>query len=296
MSRYDEYMPSTKYAKDFSAHVVKSLSLIHIFNCCPHNTHTAPMRTRIILIAVVSCLLNVIALLPLDCIVSAVSLSAHVTTAEPTATSQLPINSFLSGTAYAADNSQNSGIVATDSITDTENLLGDSVTKVSDMIAETKKRTGVTVKLLYLSTFGNTNNPSQWASDLLTSTLPARNTVLLAVATHDGRLVVAVSPNSDEWLKSKRTADMLSDAAYRPLVSTSGSHWDQSAIMMMQQIIRSKRTATTTSASLLSTLVMLVILLVLCVMVTILLLRKRYIQRQILTGKRKARRRHARHR
>ena len=44
---------------------------------------------------------------------------------------------------------KNLGIVATDSITDTENLLGDSVTKVSDMISITKKQTGVSVKLLY---------------------------------------------------------------------------------------------------------------------------------------------------
>lgn len=208
----------------------------------------------------------------------------------------LPLNRVNTINAYAESNEQNSGIVATDSITDTENLLGDSVSKVADMIETTKKRTGVNVRLLYLSTFGNTKNPSKWASDLLISTLPAKNTVLLAVATHDGRLVVAVSPNSDEWLKNKNTVDSLSDAAYKPLVSTTGTHWDQSAIMMMRQIMRAKRTSTTSSASLISTIIMLLILLALFSIVAIILFRKNRIQRQILAGVRKARRRHARHR
>lgn len=64
-----------------------------------------------------------------------------------------PLNRVNTINAYAESNEQNSGIVATDSITDTENLLGDSVSKVADMIETTKKRTGVNVRLLYLSTF-----------------------------------------------------------------------------------------------------------------------------------------------
>ena len=38
---------------------------------------------------------------------------------------------------------------------------------------------------------------------------PKPNTVLLAVASNDGNLVVAVSSNSDEWLKKKSTVDAL---------------------------------------------------------------------------------------
>lgn len=273
---YYEYMPSKKYAKDFQANVVKSSRLIHISKRCYKNIQLFTTGNRRISINILAYLASIFLVLSLC------------------GTILLATFALKSSTAYAEDTSQNPGIVATDSITDTENLLGDYVTKVSDAIASTKKSTGVTVKLLYLSTFGNSENPSKWASDLLISTLPTKNTVLLAVATHDGRLVVAVSPNSDEWLKNKNTVDALSDAAYKPLVSTNGTRWAQSAIMMMNQIVRSKRTSTTSSASLLSTIVMLVILLALCALVTFILLRRQHIQRQIKAGLRKARRRHAR--
>lgn len=188
---------------------------------------------------------------------------------------------------------KNLGIVATDSITDTENLLGDSVTKVSDMISITKKQTGVSVKLLYLSNFTGNKNPSKWASDLLTSTNPDRNTVLLAVATHDGKLVVAVSSNSDEWLKRKTTVDLLSDAAYRPLISSQGADWSQSAIMLMKQIARSKKTSVTSRTSVVSTIVMVVIIVALFVLVALILWRRNYILKQVSLGLRRAKRRHA---
>ncbi|WP_029600495.1 TPM domain-containing protein [Gardnerella vaginalis] len=188
---------------------------------------------------------------------------------------------------------KNLGIVATDSITDTENLLGDSVTKVSDMISTTKKQTGVSVKLLYLSNFTGNKNPSKWASDLLTSTNPDRNTVLLAVATHDGKLVVAVSSNSDEWLKRKTTVDLLSDAAYRPLISSQGADWSQSAIMLMKQIARSKKTSVTSRTSVVSTIVMVVIIVALFVLVALILWRRNYILKQVSLGLRRAKRRHA---
>lgn len=188
---------------------------------------------------------------------------------------------------------KNLGIVATDSITDTENLLGDSVTKVSDMISITKKQTGVSIKLLYLSNFTGNKNPSKWASDLLTSTNPDRNTVLLAVATHDGKLVVAVSSNSDEWLKRKTTVDLLSDAAYRPLISSQGADWSQSAIMLMKQIARSKKTSVTSRTSVVSTIVMVVIIVALFVLVALILWRRNYILKQVSLGLRRAKRRHA---
>lgn len=188
---------------------------------------------------------------------------------------------------------KNLGIVATDSITDTENLLGDSVTKVSDMISITKKQTGVSVKLLYLSNFTGNKNPSKWASDLLTSTNPDRNTVLLAVATHDGKLVVAVSSNSDEWLKRKTTVDLLSDAAYRPLISSQGADWSQSAIMLMKQIVRFKKTSVTSRTSVVSTIVMVVIIVALFVLVALILWRRNYILKQVSLGLRRAKRRHA---
>lgn len=284
MSRYYEYMPSKNYAKVLEENVVKRSGVIHILNDYKL-TKLNFVRLKQVLRAVVACLVSIFLIFqifPIFPIFPTFSL--------------LSFDFIKINKAYAEEQALNSGIVATNSITDTENLLGDSVNKVSDEIAATKKRTGVTVRLLYLSTFGDTKDPSKWASDLLISTLPAKNTVLLAVATRDGRLVVAVSPNSDEWLKSRNTVDALSDAAYKPLVTTTGTHWGQSAIMMMKQISRSKSTATTSSASLISTLIMLIIILCLGAIVTLILLHRNRVQKQIKAGARKARRRHARHR
>lgn len=277
-------MPSKNYAKVLEENVVKRSGVIHILNDYKL-TKLNFVRLKQVLRAVVACLVSIFLIFqifPIFPIFPTFSL--------------LSFDFIKINKAYAEEQALNSGIVATNSITDTENLLGDSVNKVSDEIAATKKRTGVTVRLLYLSTFGDTKDPSKWASDLLISTLPAKNTVLLAVATRDGRLVVAVSPNSDEWLKSRNTVDALSDAAYKPLVTTTGTHWGQSAIMMMKQISRSKSTATTSSASLISTLIMLIIILCLGAIVTLILLHRNRVQKQIKAGARKARRRHARHR
>lgn len=206
--------------------------------------------------------------------------------------------------AYAVDSSKDgnknpnhslNNIVATDSITDTENLLGDSISKVSDAIIQTKKQTGVSVRLLYISTFGNSQDPSKWASDVLISTNPAPNTLLLAVASHDGRLVVAVSPNSDEWLKRKTTVDTISDAASNALMNDSGPDWSGSALAMMKQIVLSKQTSTTTSASIISTVVMLVILFSIATIIVLAIKRKNKLANEIKSGKRKPRRRHAQH-
>lgn len=108
-------------------------------------------------------------------------------------------------------------------ITDPQNLLGDNLTKVIDAANRTKQETGVTVRLLYLESFNTTEKPEQWASQLLESLNPPANTVMLAVASHDGNLVVVVSPNSDEWLRSQSTVDQLSrPRANRCSISSTG--------------------------------------------------------------------------
>ena len=100
----------------------------------------------------------------------------------------------------------------TDNITDTENLLGASASRVSDAIAQTDQEAGVHVKLLYLDSFNaeKGQQPADWASKLLESTDPKPNTVMLAVASGDCNLVVVVSSNSDDWLRSTKTLDALS--------------------------------------------------------------------------------------
>lgn len=185
------------------------------------------------------------------------------------------------------------GITVTDSITDTENLLGEHIAKVSDAITETKKKTGVSVRLLYLSTFHGAADPSRWASDLLMSTKPPANTVLLALATHDGQLVVAVSPNSDEWLRRKATVDALSSRALSAIMNRDGNpDWSGSAIAMMKQIAVAKKTTTTTSASVIATLIMMSVVLLIALIVTIVLWYRRRVRCQIASGLRKPRRRH----
>lgn len=157
------------------------------------------------------------------------------------------------GTAFAdegTDGAPSSGsgstsqLSVTESITDTENLLGGKVSSVSDAIASTRRDTGVSVRLLYLSTFGDNADPSRWAERLLNATQPPANTVLLAVASGDGKLVVAVSRNSEEWLRSQETVDRLSDAALAPIVDGDEPDWSGSAISMMNRLVTIERTST----------------------------------------------------
>lgn len=130
-------------------------------------------------------------------------------------------------------------------ITDPNNLLGENVTSVTDMITKTKNEYGVSVRLLYLDSFGTKTKPSTWASTLLQSTSPEPNTVLLAVASADGNLVVAVSNNSDKWLKDQKSVDALSEAALEPLTAKKGApDWSGSAIAMMNEIGKLKETST----------------------------------------------------
>lgn len=150
-----------------------------------------------------------------------------------------------------ADESRNTPgqMTVTDNITDTQNLLGDNVGAVTDAIKKTKKESGVDVRLLYVDTFGDVSNPERWASDVLESTKPAPNTVMLAIASGDGNLVVVVSPKSDEWLSSKKTADELSKAALDPLTSKDTPDWSGSAIAMMNRLDTLSQTSTSSKTS-----------------------------------------------
>ena len=73
------------------------------------------------------------------------------------------------------------------------------------------------------------------------ATNPKPNTVLLAVALNDGKLVVAVSGNSESWLYNKTTSDQLLKSAYGP-VSGRNPDWSGSAIAMMDSIATIKTT------------------------------------------------------
>lgn len=185
----------------------------------------------------------------------------------------------------SAPASTTSGITTTGNITDTENLLGDRVSAVSDAITATRQTTGVTVKLLYLSTFGGQEKPEVWAGDVLESTKPAPNTVMLAVASKDGNLVVVVSSNSDEWLKSKKTADALSDAALRPIEKDTPD-WSGSAIAMMNQIDTIKQTSTSSDATRLGVIILISVLVAIALItIVVLILRRRGVR---LSGRRRS--------
>ncbi|WP_239457375.1 TPM domain-containing protein [Bifidobacterium pullorum] len=138
----------------------------------------------------------------------------------------------------------------TDDVTDTENLLGASASKVTDAIERTDRETGAHVKLVFVDSFNaeHGQKPEDWASQLLESTKPQPNTVMLAVASGDGNLVVVVSSNSDEWLRDRGTVDALSEAAAEPLTD-GGQDWAGSALAMMEQLRQAKRTATSTRLS-----------------------------------------------
>lgn len=174
-----------------------------------------------------------------------------------------------------ADEGTGTGITVTENITDTENLLGSNVAEITDAISKTKQETGVTVRLLYLASFNSDEKPAKWASALLESLDPKPNTVLLAVASNDGNLVVAVSSNSDEWLKTKSTVDALSDAAQKPLMEST-PNWSKSATDMMDQIVVQKKTSTSSQTVLLGVGGMIAVLvLLIVVMVVFHILRKR---------------------
>lgn len=137
----------------------------------------------------------------------------------------------------------------TENITDPQNLLGSNVSAVTDKIKETKQQAGVTVRLLYVESFGTEVKPTQWASGVLESLSPKPNTVLLAVASGDGKLVVVASSNSDAWLSNTKTVDSLSEAATDKLAKSGAQDWSGAAIAMMDQIMLLKKTSTSWSLS-----------------------------------------------
>ena len=158
----------------------------------------------------------------------------------------------MTGMAAWADGEtgDDASISVNDSIIDTENLLGEDVATVNDAIESTKQTTGVSVKLLYLPKFREGTDPEQWAKQTLDSTDPEANTVMLAVATQDGNLVVAVSSNSEEWLKKQATVDELSQAALGPIVADgTNPDWPGSAKAMMDAIVRIKKSSVSSTAS-----------------------------------------------
>ncbi|KAB8295609.1 TPM domain-containing protein [Bifidobacterium avesanii] len=164
-------------------------------------------------------------------------------------------------TAWADDASGDASISVSDSIIDTENLLGEDTATVTDAIDKTKAETGVSVKLMYLPKFREGVDPEQWTKQTLDSTDPEANTVMLAVATQDGNLVVAVSSNSEEWLRKQSTVDELSQAALGPIVADSTNpDWPGSAKAMMDAIARIKKSSTSSTASSVGVIVFAVVL------------------------------------
>lgn len=148
-------------------------------------------------------------------------------------------------------NSRTSDATMTDNITDTQNLLGASMAQITDAMSSTRQKTGVTVRLLYLESFDDTEDPSQWTQDVLQSINPVENTVMLAVASGDGNLVVAVSANSQDWLKSQDTVDDLSAVAAEPLTQDTPD-WAGSALAMMDEIVAIKQNIDSTKTTIIA--------------------------------------------
>lgn len=143
---------------------------------------------------------------------------------------------ILGPTRAFADEPQTGAGTMTDTITDPQNLLGSDVGSVKDAIKETAEQTGVSVRLLYLPHFYAGVKPETWASRVLESMKPAHDTVMLAVASQDGKLVVAVSNNSQAWLKDQSSVDQLSQAALEPVTKGRDPDWVGSAKAMMTQV------------------------------------------------------------
>ncbi|MFT8531483.1 TPM domain-containing protein [Bifidobacterium aquikefiri] len=205
--------------------------------------HKDAARRRGSDVAVRICVAVMASVLALVAAISLVMLSSNPALA---ATSSASPSASDSSSTNASSSSSSSATIS-DAITDTQNLLGGDLSSVTDAITRTKKETGVTVRLLYLANFDDSKNPNTWTSQLLESLDPQPNTVMLAVASQDGNLVVAVSSNSDEWLKKQSTVDDLSKAALNPIVSQSTPDWAASAKDMMNAIVQEKKTSTTTS-------------------------------------------------
>lgn len=165
---------------------------------------------------------------------------------------------FIAPRAHAAETDTNTTI--TNNITDTQNLLGSDIGEVTDAIDEVKADTGVTLNLLYLPTFDSSQKTETWAGNLLESTKPAENTVMLAVASEDGSLVVVVSKNSATWLKNETVVDDLSEAALGPIVNAKTPDWSGSAIALAEKIKAEKTAQDEMPAQRISIIVLVVVL------------------------------------
>lgn len=168
----------------------------------------------------------------------------------------------------SSSSSTDSGVTITENITDTENLLGSHAAEVTDAIAKTEKETGVHVHLLYLSSFNSQQKPGDWAATVMESMNPKPNTVMLAVASNDGNLVVVVSKNSDKWLLDNKTVDKLSEAAQQPLLENPPS-WSGAATAMMDQIVKSKKASTSSSTVIVGIIIMGVVLVALVIIIVV---------------------------
>ncbi|KAB1944747.1 TPM domain-containing protein [Bifidobacterium longum subsp. infantis] len=174
----------------------------------------------------------------------------------------------------SSSSSTDSGVTITENITDTENLLGSHAAKVTDAIAKTEKETGVHVHLLYLSSFNSQQKPEDWAATVMESMNPKPNTVMLAVASNDGNLVVVVSKNSDKWLLDNKTVDKLSEAAQQPLLENPPS-WSGAATAMMDQIVKSKKASTSSSTVTVGIIIMGVVLVALVIIIVVMVVIRR---------------------
>ena len=187
------------------------------------------------------------------CALAAVAMSAMWITA----------NAYGDNSSDSSDSSSSStdsGVTITENITDTENLLGSHAAEVTDAIAKTEKETGVHVHLLYLSSFNSQQKPGDWAATVMESMNPKPNTVMLAVASNDGNLVVVVSKN--------KTVDKLSEAAQQPLLENPPS-WSGAATAMMDQIVKSKKASTSSSTVIVGIIIMGVVLVALVIIIVV---------------------------
>lgn len=127
-------------------------------------------------------------------------------------------------------------------ITDTQNLLGSQGARIQESLDALQKDTGVTLNLLFVSSFGlkkiDKTTVGKWVDARLAFTKPAKNTLLLAVASQDGQMALAVSKGSDSWLASQVDTN-LSDAAAKPL-ARSDPDWSGSVTALVRQIRQSK--------------------------------------------------------
>ena len=179
----------------------------------------------------------------------------------------------------------------TDDITDPQNLLGSNVFAVTDKVKQTKADTGVTVRLLYVDSFGETAKPVDFVTQVLESVNPNPNTVMLAVASGDGSLVVASSSNSDEWLRKESTIDALSKAAYDKLATSGEQDWSGAAIAMMDQIATEKKTDTSSAMAMVGVIGLAVTLVALVAVVVVAVVLHRRKARNGRSGSRRGRRR-----